>query len=92
MIAIINMIIPEYISLQNWSASLLVDYRKYHIPILMHEDDWKQWAEDLLSVPPFRGKNIPLPSSIDQSAVLKTDQEWQPWARAFYLVVSTSDL
>ena len=85
------MVIPEYISLRNWAGSLIVEFNKYHIPILMDENDWKKWAEDLLAVPPFRGKNIPSPSNV--SGLTKpTDQEWQPWARAFYFIMSNSDL
>ena len=81
------LVMPEYITFNNWACSLLTTYSRYNIPLLLDENDWKKWAEDLLAVPPFRGKNIPSPSSLTTSAN-ENDQEWQPWARAFYLCVN----
>lgn len=83
------MIKPEYISLEDWAGSLLTDYANYNLPILMQEEDWKTWAEDLLSVEPFRNKDIPYPEQVmNKLQQEKADDAilWQEWARVVYFL------
>lgn len=84
------MIQPEYINLKNWSASLLVDYATYNIPILFDEKKWKSWASDLLNSPPFRGMNIPLPGNVKNKNQDKESEEdeWRTWARIVYYIMN----
>ena len=73
------MVRPEYISLKNWAASLLIDYGDFTLPILFNQKKWEAWAVDLLNVPPFRGRNIPAP---------KKDEDWQVWAKKVYYIMN----
>ncbi len=78
-----QLIRPEYISFENWAGSIVTSYERYVIPLLMEGQSWQDWANDLLSVPPFQGNSIPAPQETE---------EWQDWARNFYLIATTKEL
>lgn len=69
------MIIPEYISLRDWAASLIVDFPADNLPILYNEEEWKDWGNDVILSPSFERTNAPRTDSYS---------EWSDWAKALY--------
>lgn len=84
------MIQPEYINLNNWAASLLVDYNQDNIPLLYDEKKWEIWAVDLINTAPFRGRSIPTPDTIKEDREIKYNQneKWRKWARIVYFIMN----
>jgi hypothetical protein len=75
------MIIPEFISLSDWAASLIIDFPNDNIPFLLDEKNWKEWGSLLLQESSFNRNDIPKPDGY---------QEWQPWAHSvFYTLANT---
>jgi hypothetical protein len=69
------MIIPEFISLHDWAASLFIDFPDDNIPFLLHERDWKLWGDLLSQEETFIENNAPTTETFD---------EWRDWAHAVY--------
>jgi len=70
------MIIPQYISLEDWAASLLIDFPDENVPILYNKEEWKDWGNDVIDSPLFSQLNVPRTELYDN---------WQDWANVFYL-------
>ncbi len=73
------MIIPDQIELMDWSASLVIDFPNDNIPILMKDEDWRVWGNELVLATSFANNNAPGPN-------IYTD--WKQWATALYFVMA----
>lgn len=70
------MIIPTYMSLKDWSATLMVDFPTDNIPMLLNEDDWKEWGSNLIQCDSFLENSAPAPTIYDN---------WRDWSmNVFY--------
>jgi len=79
---------PEYISLKNWAASLIVDNPSSYLPILHDEEKWQEWAAIVAGTGVFRRNRVPSPFSI-YKGTKKTDfKDWQEWAKIAYLLLN----
>lgn len=75
------MIIPSFISLNDWAASLVIDFPTDNIPILVSENDWQSWGDLLIQENSFSEADAP-------STALFT--EWRPWADAVFFAMSNN--
>lgn len=73
-----SVILPEFIDLSNWAASLIIDFPDDNIPLLYNDDRWREWGDLLIQEESFVGNNAP-------STLGYTD--WKPWAQDVYLAV-----
>ncbi len=69
------MILPLGISLRTWANNLIIDFPDDDIPILQSEDEWKQWAQQLIQCDTFGDNNSPGPEDF---------RDWLTWAQAVY--------
>jgi hypothetical protein len=76
------MILPIEINLQNWAASLSIDFPNDDIPILTQEENWKEWGNQLIQAESFFNNNAP-----------STDiyNDWQSWANHVFFVMNNSN-
>lgn len=72
------MIMPLYISLMEWAASLFVDFPNEDIPQLSDEEKWKEWGNQLIQTGKFADENAPSPENYDS---------WEKWAIDLYFVM-----
>jgi len=75
------MIIPTFISLTDWSASLVIDFPLDNIPILYSEEDWISWGDLLVQENSFEEADAP-------GTALFT--EWNSWADAVFFAMSNN--
>ncbi len=75
------MIQPVDISLTDWSSSLLIDFPDDNVPILLNEDDWKEWGNSLLTCESFISNGTPSPNEYS---------DWNEWALNVYLASENS--
>ncbi len=73
------MVNPEGITLLLWADSLTVDFPLDNIPILIDEDQWKSWGEDLVASTSFAQNEVPSTAFYS---------EWQTWARDVYYTMA----
>lgn len=76
------MIQPNMINFMDWAASLIIDFPEDDIPVLLNENDWKEWGNFLIQEESFAQNNVPAPQTY-------TDK-WD-WARDLYYVVGQND-
>lgn len=69
------MMIPQGTNIQDWAASLIIDFPEDNIPQLKHEDKWKSWGNSLI-----------LENSFSQNAAPGTFlyEDWREWAEAVF--------
>jgi len=75
------MILPEYISLNDWADSLFIDFPNDNVPILRKSDDWKEWGDFLIQCNSFQDNDAPSPIGFD---------DWKSWANAVYLSMNNN--
>lgn len=76
------MILPQGINLRAWANSLFVDFPNDNIPILLQEEDWKEWGNQLIQAESFFSNNAP---------TTETYNDWQPWANHVFYVMNNSN-
>lgn len=81
------MIFPAYISIKDWTASLLVDYPNERIPRLVDEDKWAEFGAKLAGIGIFSRANIPNPLKKVSGLEKDSFESWQQWAKAVYLIM-----
>lgn len=76
------MILPIETTLRNWADSLFIDFPNDDIPILITEDNWKEWGNQLIQADSFFDNNAP-----------STDvyNDWQQWANHVFYVMNNSN-
>jgi len=79
---------PEYISLNNWSGALAIDYPDTYIPILEDDTKWKEWGASLVGTGVFARKSVPSPFSIEKGVKKESFKDWQEWAKTVYLIMN----
>lgn len=75
------MILPEFISLQDWAASLIIDFPDENIPLLLDEKQWKEWGSYLIYLDAFQENEAPDPLKYD---------DWREWARQVYFTMNNN--
>lgn len=55
------MILPQYVTLQNFANSLIIDFPKDNIVILRDDKDWKHFASFLTQSDSFANNGAPGP-------------------------------
>jgi hypothetical protein len=70
--------IPEFTTLTDWAASLVVDFPLDNIPFLKDESVWKEWGNTLIRENSFAENGAP--GTGDYSS-------WKPWAVDIYKVM-----
>lgn len=75
------MIIPEYINLSDWADSLQIDFPDDNVPILIDQNDWKEWGESLIQCNSFELNEVTSPLSFD---------DWRSWAHAVYFSMNNN--
>jgi len=82
------MVYPRFISLKNWSASLIIDFPNDLVPVLENENKWEEWATQLISVGNFSKAGLPTPFTITQEGKKKPNfQNWEDWAKIVYSIM-----
>lgn len=71
--------LPKYVKIEEWAASLLIDFPNDDIPILQDEKDWKDWGNRLVEIPTFLNSGAPSTVHFDDS---------QKWMDAVYFTMS----
>ena len=79
---------PEYISLNNWGGALVADYPNENIPLLQDDKKWKEWGASVVETGVFAEKGVPSPFSIEVGVKKVSYDEWQEWAKTFYLIMN----
>lgn len=75
------MMIPEYVDIQTWASSLVIDFPTDDIPILRDEEEWKSWGDILSQCESFIKNNIPNTKSYD---------DWKSWAQSVFLCMNNT--
>ena len=77
---------PEYIDLLHWAATVIDDYRTYPLPILEDTNKWVEWANVLVTQPPFRKEHLVTPQDlgITKEAFEEDNSLWRVWAKHVY--------
>jgi len=75
------MILPEFISLQDWAASLIIDFPDENIPFLSDEKNWKEWGSYLIYLDSFQENEAPDPFNYN---------DWRDWARQVYFTMNNN--
>jgi len=83
-----SMVFPEYISLTDWAASLIVDYPSSYLPVLQSEDKWQEWGAIVAGTGVFRRNRVPSPFSIYKGNRKDDFKDWKEWARVVYLLLN----
>ena len=76
------MMIPEFCDLPIFAASLIIDFPNDNVPILVAENEWKFWGNQLIQEPSFSVNDAP-----------RTDgfNEWKAWAQGLYYTMSNNN-
>lgn len=72
------MMIPNFVSLKNWSHSLIIDFPSDNIPVLMDEENWKTWGNHLIQENSFSKNGAPS---------TKNYPDWKSWAKDIFKVM-----
>lgn len=78
---------PEYISLKDWAANLVIDYPGEYLPVLANEDKWQEWGASVVSSGIFAKLEVPSPYSISQGRKTDAFPNWQEWAKVMYRIL-----
>lgn len=73
------MIIPTRISLEDWAASLIIDFPTDNIPNLSNIKEWRQWANQVSGCDSFQAANVPPANS--------SFKDWKSWAEAVFFLL-----
>lgn len=66
------MMLPTYTSLIIWADSLFIDFPDDNIPLLVNENEWKTWGNQLILQDSFMENSAPPPD---------TYPDWKAWAQ-----------
>ena len=70
---------PRGMTLTDWCDNMSLVLDSMVIPEkLLHEDEWREWATNIIDTPNFEGQNVPNPYQFD---------DWREWAMRFNQVV-----
>lgn len=75
------MIIPEYISLKDWSASLIIDFPLDNIPILEDDNNWRLWGNLLIETKSF---------AINYAPGTQGYPDWKSWAKDLFFTMNNT--
>lgn len=75
------MILPEYINLNDWADSLLIDFPEDNVPIFQKNNNWKEWGDALIQCNSFQENEAPSPQTFDG---------WKEWAYAVYFTMNNN--
>lgn len=75
------MVMPEFITLSNWAATLIVDFPDDNIPLLSDESNWRPWGDLLAQEDSFINNNAP-------GTLYYKD--WKEWADEVYFVMNNN--
>ncbi len=70
---------PQGLSLLFWADTIFVDFPNDNIPVLVDEDNWKTWGEDLVAATTFSINSAPSPANYD---------DWHTWAQDIYYTMA----
>lgn len=70
---------PELATLQEWTASLVIDFPEDNIPFFQNEEDWKSLGNKLVQENSFFKNNAPGTLAFNH---------WKEWAKAVFLSMS----
>jgi hypothetical protein len=73
------MVIPLYVTLKEWAASLVIDFPDDNIPLLYNEVNWKTWGNFLVDSTSFADNFSPATSGF---------LDWKHWAQAVFLTMA----
>lgn len=73
-----RIIIPRYIDLLTWANQMVQCFPASQVPVLINEEDWREWGEILISRAAFTRFQAPSPHGFD---------DWQSWAEALILTL-----
>lgn len=76
-------IIPLGLTVQQWTDMNALYLSKFGAIPRVENDDWREWAVQLLNLPTIHGINIPSPYQY---------QDWTEWAHAFNLEMQSVSL
>lgn len=74
------MMIPKYVSLQNFAGSLVVDFPTDNVPILQNDKDWRKWASMLVQENTFANNGAPGPFGFQDASV---------WSQALFKAMAS---
>jgi hypothetical protein len=84
----IKVIFPEYISLNDWAAALVVNYSEENLPILYDEEKWQEWGAIVTSTGAFARASLPTPVTVQQGTKKINFENWQEWAKIVYTLMA----
>lgn len=72
-----GLVLPIRIDFKLWATQLIIDLPKFDIPYPKEEDEWWDWASQIIT----RNKlsNIPIPTK----KIYKNKEDWSEWASFF---------
>jgi hypothetical protein len=82
-------IIPEYMSLRDWSSALISDFASEMLPFLDDEEKWQEWAHIVSTTGLFNELSVPSPLVIERDGFTALYDKWKDWAFEVYNIVST---
>jgi hypothetical protein len=82
-------IIPEYMSLRDWSSALISDFSSEMLPFLDDEDKWQEWAQIVSTTGLFNELSVPSPLAVKEDGFMALYDKWQDWAFEVYNIIST---
>lgn len=89
-------VIPKYIDVIYWAATVCDDYSNWSLPILKDKEQWAKWGRDLTSYEPFLEAQVPSPYKEDKNNLAKKAEEknlafgtWEEWAMMVYNIINS---
>lgn len=77
-----NIALPTQLDFLRWASQLRLDLSDFYVPIVNSQEEWRQWASQLiLQNPSF--KNMPLPTENSYPS----SNDWRRWAAAFTQII-----
>lgn len=76
---------PEFVSLKNWSAALVIDFPSELLPILTDENKWQEWAAIVVTTGIFSKYGLPSPYVVKNGIRDSRFREWKEWAKVVYM-------
>lgn len=71
--------IPRNVNIYDWCSSLIIDFPADNVPILLDENEWKQWGNFLIEQKSFAINGAPTTGDYD---------DWQKWAQNLFAAMS----
>jgi hypothetical protein len=72
------MMIPNGVTLLDWSASLIIDFPTDNVPALTNEEYWKEWGDEVVGLNSF---------SINEAPNTQGYSDWKSWANDVFLTM-----